>query len=353
MAHEIDTSTGRPAFVFDADEGEAWHKLGVSIPAEIANDPAKIAEAAGASYRVSKAPVRFTAPDGSDVEVPNRFALFRHDTLRTLGIFGENYHEVQPVEYFEGFRDELAKNNLRISAAGVLKGGAIVFVNARLTADSDIVINKSDRTENYICLGGGYDGKLASFGFVSSMRTVCWNTLSANLSRAQTGKKLFRVLHNVKFDGRATAAALGLCGEELRARAEVFNSLAGYRVQAAKVAAYFCDVLEIDPADVNATTKEGKPKLSALARGQLAALADAYAHGPGAQLSGTKGTMWGALNAVTFYVDHKRRTIDTAGDGKGASRFASAQFGDGARLKARALELAMARAGLSRQLQAA
>src|SRR5690606_13241199 len=52
MSHEIDESTGKPAFVFDAAEGEAWHQLGVAIPAKDSKDPAKIAALAGGNYEV-------------------------------------------------------------------------------------------------------------------------------------------------------------------------------------------------------------------------------------------------------------------------------------------------------------
>lgn len=348
MSHEIDMTTGNPAFAFNLKDGGAWHGLGTAIPESEAMDPVAIARRAGASYGVYKAPVTFRDATGSTRAVPNREAIVRDDTHEPLEVLsGNKYKVVQPVEYFEAFRDSLAKNDLRISSAGVLKGGRIVFVNAALNVPDDDIGNAGDTVQHYICMGGGYDGTLASFGFESTLRTVCWNTLSANLSRTSKGKGLFRIPHSAPFDGKALGAALGLLGAELRVKAHVFNRLAGYKMQRDAVAEYFCKVLEVNPADVNAYDKNGKPVLSTKQRNQLNALADAFLNGPGATLPTAAGTAWGAVNAVTHYVDHLATTRDTTADGPDASRFASAQFGGGAATKSRALALAMAAAGVT------
>lgn len=362
MAHEIDETTGKPAFVFDAEEGGAWHGLGVAIPEEIAKDPRKIAELVGAAYTVKKAQVFFHAhqqhPSGkylTDIEIPNRQVLYRDDTNAPLEVLSDNrYKIVQPCEYFEAFRDSLAANNLRISSAGVLKGGRVVFVNAKFT-DGGFDVLGLDRTESYICMGGGYDGTMSSFGYLSDFRTVCWNTLSANLSHQGSNGKLFKVPHTAAFDGKILGAALGLAGKELAVRAKVFNTMAGYKMQGAAVARYFANVLDIEFDKIGKVNPDtNKPMLSTRLTNQLEALADAYVAGPGATLPTAQGTLYGALMAVTHFVDHVAGTRDSYGDGTGKSRFMSAQFGNGAVIKQKALELAMVQAGIDdNQLRAA
>jgi phage/plasmid-like protein (TIGR03299 family) len=352
MSHMIDESTGRAAFTFDATDGEAWHGLGVSIPEDKATDPRAIAELAGAGYSVYKACAEFIDTRGKRQSVPNRSVLVRDDTHEPLEVLSDNkYKIVQPVEYFEAFRDSLAVNNLRISSAGVLKGGRIVFVNAKFT-DAGFDVLGVDRVNTYVCLGGGYDGTMSSFGYLSSLRTVCWNTLSANVAQrkreggklAKAGQGFFRVPHSAAFDGKVLGSALGLAGKELMVRSGVFNTLAGYKLQREAVAKFFCDVLKIDPVE------QASGELSARTQNVLDQLATAYLTGPGADLPSANGTAWGALNAVTHYVDHLASTRDSYKDGTGAARFASAQFGTGADVKARALELAMASAGIAPEL---
>lgn len=354
MAHMIDNSTGRDAFVYNADEGRTWHGLGQAIPEEIALDPRAIAELVGATYNVRKAATMYTDSQGTWRGVPNRQVLYRDDTGAALEVLSDNrYKIVQPVEYFEAFRDSLKANNLRISSAGILKGGRIAFVNAKFT-DGGFEVLGMDRIESFICMGGGYDGTMSSFGYLSDFRTVCWNTLSANLSKQGSNGKLFKVPHTVAFDGRALGTALGLAGQELAVRAEVFNTLAGYKLQSEAAVRYFSDILELDADKLGKVDAKGKSLISTRSLNQLEALADAYLAGPGASLPSASGTLWGALNAVTHYVDHIASTRDSYEDGSDRSRFASAQFGAGAGVKRKALERAMEMAGIGEErLQAA
>lgn len=331
MSHEIYHNTlGQPSYVFNPAEGPGWHGLGIAIDPAIAKDPQKIAEACGAAYNVSKRPVYFLGANGKPMAVPNREAIVRDDTEEALEVLsGNRYNVHQPVGYFEAFRDQLAKNHLTISSAGVLQGGRTVFVNAKIEEAGFKVMG--DEMQTYVTLGGGYDGKRSSFGYLSNLRTVCWNTLSTNLGMAKNQKTLLKFPHTSPFEADLVTTALGLSGPELAIRAEVFNTLAGRKLQAEKVAQFFADVLEVE--DVS--------KASARVKAQLDALATAYISGPGADGPAASGTVWGALNAVTFYVDHLGTTRDSYKDGTAVARFNSAKFGTGADTKERALRLAM------------
>lgn len=330
---------GAPSYVFDPAEGPGWHGLGIAIDPSIANDPAKIAEACGAAYNVSKRPVSFMGANGKPIAVPNREAVVRDDTEECLEVLsGNRYNVHQPIGYFEAFRDQLAKQQLRISSAGVLQGGRTLFVNAKVTDAGFKVMG--DEMQTYVTLGGGYDGKRSSFGYVTNMRTVCWNTLSANLGQTRKGKTLLRFPHTSPFDGDIVLAALGVMGPELAIRAEVFNTLAGRKLQAQRVAQFFADVLEVKDVE----------KASGRVKAQLEALASAYVAGPGADSPAAAGTVWGALNAVTFYVDHLGASRDSYKDGTATARFASAKFGTGAATKERALQLAMQLANVDQSM---
>ena len=58
--------------------------------------------------------------------------------------------------------------------------------------------------------------------------------------------------------------------------------------------------------------------------------------GKGAELAAASGTVWGLLNACTEFVDHERRARSQD------YRLDSAWFGQGAAIKGRALEKALA-----------
>jgi hypothetical protein len=68
---------------------------------------------------------------------------------------------------------------------------------------------------------------------------------------------------------------------------------------------------------------------------------DAILESPGAELASTRGTWWGAVNGVTYAVDHQMgRTAD--------SRLTSAWFGQRAAVKQQAVELAVQYANAAR-----
>ena len=81
----------------------------------------------------------------------------------------------------------------------------------------------------------------------------------------------------------------------------------------------------IDPRDLE----------SAQARNKHDALMTGYVHGPGSNLSSAKGTLWGALNSVTYLQDHAAKAKSTD------SRIASAWFGEGRRIKQKAFDIAL------------
>jgi len=84
---------------------------------------------------------------------------------------------------------------------------------------------------------------------------------------------------------------------------------------------YFADVLDEPMPVEDATPSKAMQQLHALYSGA----------GMGSMLTGTRGTAWGLVNAVTEYVDHHRRARSSD------YRLDSAWFGQGATLKQRAI----------------
>jgi len=71
-------------------------------------------------------------------------------------------------------------------------------------------------------------------------------------------------------------------------------------------------------------------------REKVDTLVQLYKTGPGADLTSSKGTIWGLLNAVTRYVDHE------AGERNPGGRLNSAWFGTGQEQKRKAEQAALA-----------
>ena len=78
-------------------------------------------------------------------------------------------------------------------------------------------------------------------------------------------------------------------------------------------------------------------------RRRLDGLLARFEDGPGAEVTGVRGTMWAAYNAVTHYIDHGRTRYRA--DSRSERRMDSLLFGEGHRTRVMALDKALVFAG--------
>lgn len=337
MSHLIETAA------FSAAEGAGWTGLGKEIPAEIANDPAKLAEFVGATYKVVMRPLTYDW-QGKPVNALNRVARVRDDTGELLEVTSLNrYHtdNRQPIDIFESFRDELNKEALEISHAAVLDGGRKIAVCARLKG-MDITLGGNDTTLSYVTGSTGYDAKTGTNYFRTGIRTVCNNTLQYGLSDAQKAGRLVTISASQRFETGALRDLLTDAMDAVTKEAGFYQRLADVKLSDEQARTYFAEILGIDLALLNARNADGRPVISTRSQNQLAALVQAYKKGPGSHLATANDTLYGALNALTYIIDNESQIRDTHKDGNRVARMTSATFGTGAQAKARAVRLANA-----------
>lgn len=99
---------------------------------------------------------------------------------------------------------------------------------------------------------------------------------------------------------------------------EQVRKMTAYRIQAEQAAAFFESFL---------AQKNGKP-LSRTAERERQTITALFRSAPGQELATAKGTLWGAVNAVTYYTDHVRSGAE--------ERLDAAWFGAGCTLKEKA-----------------
>lgn len=329
MSHEIETA------VFSAAEGAGWTGLGQVIPESAARDPAKIAELCSATYTVSK--VGLVTESGNSV--PRHQAIVRDDTGDVLSVVSTSRYKVdgrQPIDIFEAFRDELAKENMVISHAAVLKRGATLAVCAHVPG-RDMIVGNGDPVKTYVTLSTGYDGQHGTKATVGGTRVVCNNTLNYSLAEAEKTGKYKTIKASTAIEKGSLADMLANIDGIVSDQQRLYDRLANAKLSDADISRLFADVLAINIEDLNRVDSEGKPVVSTRSRNMLSDLLASYKNAPGADIA--RGTAWGALNAVTHYATHIKTVRDTASEGNGAARTFSNMYGDSARIKAEALAL--------------
>ena len=248
----------------------------------------------------------------------DRFVLMRSDTEEALSVVSGDYHMVQPKEVLEFYRDLVETCGYSLETAGALNGGRKVWALANTGMDESIGDNGQDQHAAYLLLATSCDKTLATTVAFTSIRVVCQNTLSFAANDVRSNKRLhLKVPHTLRFNATEVKEQLGLMDiawsgfiQQVR---KWPSSILGEQISAQ----FFEDILrQSDSKPLSPKAEREKQTLTAL-----------YKTAPGQYLATAQGTVWGAVNAVTYYADHAR---------SGADRLDSAWFGAGAVLKEKA-----------------
>ena len=183
----------------------------------------------------------------------------------------------------------------------------------------------ADLVREHLNFGSSYDGSLATTEWYSQTRIVCNNTLRIALSEGNFKVKTY---HRQAYDKAKSDAALFTA--EFAAQMKLADEMARCEVSPVQVQDFLSNVYCGKTVAAMNEDEETRKQVERMLRRVLPSLNDA----PGAQLATAKGTLWGAVNAVTYDIDHigTQHTDD--------ARAVSAMFGKGADIKARAWSLA-------------
>jgi phage/plasmid-like protein (TIGR03299 family) len=306
MAHMVETM---------AYAGEVpWHGIGVRVPADL--HPTQMLEKAGLDWTVRKVPA-YAEVAGERVAV-GRSALVRNSDDSILDVVSDDWNVLQNHEAFEFFHDFVANGDMEMHTAGSLRDGQLVWALAKVNDGFELF--KGDQVDSYLLFSNPHRYGWSIDVRFTPIRVVCNNTLTLSLNTSS--KNFVKVSHRRQFDGDMVKETLGVAKEKLVMYREMAEFLGGRRYTGPKLVEYFKKVFPV------AGGPEKKKEMSISASKAL----DVVHTQPGANFA--EGSWWSAFNAVTYMVDHKLgRSQD--------NRMTSAWFGNGKKVKADALELAV------------
>jgi phage/plasmid-like protein (TIGR03299 family) len=251
--------------------------------------------------------------------------LYRSDTHAPLSVVSQRYQEVQPKQILEFYRDLTEQSGFELETAGVLKGGKKFWALAR--TGQATALKGADEVRGYLLLATSCDGTLATTATPTTVRVVCNNTLQMATGDS---KGAVKVPHSTQFDAAAVKNALGLGLSSWDSFMRSLKDLSQRPVSRTEADAYFRTVLGEPLAD------ESNPSALEPSRTLQQVLSLYQGTGLGSTLSSSRNTAWGLVNAMTEFVDHRRRARNQD------YRLDSAWFGQGAQLKQQAMTQALA-----------
>lgn len=315
MSHEIDESTGVPAIAFVGET--PWHGLGQQLQPGASIQ--EWTEAAGLNWQVERSPVEFHTAD-TVLFMENRHVLYRNDTKAPLSVVSDSYKVVQPAQILDFFNEVTSKTSAQLETAGSLFSGRVIWALARMGEDMPI---KDDSVAPYIMLSTSYDLSTPTIAKFVATRVVCNNTIQLAMNEA--GKRQIRIPHSTDFSADAVRAGLEIS----------FDAFDLFKQQALKLANKSFALSDMDKFLVTLLQPtEGEIDGDQIRKSKAyTSILNLF---NGAQMGGnqdaSKATAWGALNAVTEFIDHAKGKNQSA-------RLMDAWFSTAGKFKERALEM--------------
>jgi phage/plasmid-like protein (TIGR03299 family) len=176
------------------------------------------------AWHAQSLPMHITAPDGSTHEVPNRQAIVRDDTWQVLGVPSKAYVPHQYDEWLLKQVANLLDDDLAIGSAGLLKGGAVAWVQVEMP-QSWAVAGVEFRP--HLLATTSLNGEIATLYKRICTIVVCDNTRAKALN--ETGQE-FRVKHTSQSlmrlaDARDALSIVHTIGDDFAAEIERLLSI--------------------------------------------------------------------------------------------------------------------------------
>jgi phage/plasmid-like protein (TIGR03299 family) len=308
-----------------------WHGLGFKVDSNATG--IEMLKTAGLDWKVQRRHIAMRDNEGKVMltePLNNYRAIVRSDNDVVFQISTDSYNLVQNSEVIDVFREYCELGHASMETVGGLKNGAIVWALAKLNGGTKKTIQGVDELRGYLLFTTSHDGSVRTIGKATQVRVVCWNTLSAALK----GGQAFAMKHSKKWTDATKEQAksqIGIAAEQIMQVNDAAEKLANVRIDHDDWLDFMGKLMGSDSV-IDPKTAE----LTKLAED----IKQATISSPGSDLVTAKGTLWGAVNGVTYFTDHMRgRTQDT--------RLTSAWFGDSDLLKRSAMNVALEMAGLT------
>lgn len=241
-------------------------------------------------------------------------------------------------ETFRFYKAYFDAGNAEIETIGSLDGARIIWALARL--NQNFILPGDDELKGYILLASRHEDREKIEIQFLTLRSACNSMLKISSAARPTVKNSFRRVFKptlpflsesaLEFDEDMIQKTKETHEKGRAAISEFFNNaqrLADKKVNAKIAADYMLEVFASD------SFKDESEEVKQKAKIHTQSALDAFGTAPGQNLESTQMTAWGMLTAVTYTADGIGKTPD--------SRLRQSWFGPNAKIKKRALELAL------------
>ncbi len=290
---------------------------------------------AGLDWTVAIDKIRMAKKTGGKV-IPGHFATYRTDTGDPLGIVKTRYTPVQNKDAFSWLENVIGQDGACITSAGALHGGRYTWVCIDL-GGFDVL--PDDSVRKHMLVLNSHDGSSNLLVQLIPHRIVCQNILNFSFgSRDGAGSEPFKVRHTdtamVKMSEIQRVISIAHHNfDEVQEAFKLFRETPVTEEQNQNLIYASLGVTEDDLEEFSKGEYKKQPQWVNHAELINQVIAD----GPGADIPGVRGTVWGTFNGINSYYDHVRIVRGAGANPDNAIE--SKLMGHAAKMKTRAFEV--------------
>lgn len=317
MAHQLRSND----HMVSGNNVRPWHGLGTVVEGLLTAK--ETLEQAKLDWEVIKHPISLT---GADQIIPDNFATIRTDDRSVLGIVGNGYTILQNRDAFNFFDSIAERGDAVYETAGSLFGGRKIFITAKIPGLIRVGSGE-DISEKYVLLTNSHDGTGAVTAKLITTRVVCNNTLTAALNeRGRAASIRHSQLMHDKL--KIASEMLGIANKRFQDMEETFNAFARHQMTELEIKQFLTRCFDLSKQDESKDDNKDKRA--------IIQILELHESGMGADM--TRGTLWGAFNALTEWTNHHRTYKERAnGNARQDNKLNSLFFGQSANLADRAM----------------
>ncbi|MBN8856186.1 MAG: alpha/beta hydrolase [Sphingobacteriales bacterium 50-39] len=302
MSHNINFNELTGKFSFYSVKEKAW--WGGGHIADTYESSREVLVKSQLDYPVIKEPITYTFPSGKVERSDTDFYTFRGDTEQILGTgLKADYTVLQNEDAFRFF-DEIAKGEgILYETAGALGKGERIFITAKLP--KYIKVGNNDLIEQYLFLTLSHDGKSSITVAFTPIRIVCNNTLNIALANCSNVVKI-RHTPNLQEQLKEAHKVMGMVNTLAPVFEQTYSHWAKVKITDKQLHKLVQQAMAPDKETLLHLQQGEESLTSGKYRNMVYGILGYNAYSDTQQLDTTKGTVFGAFNAVTGYFQNVR-----------------------------------------------
>ena len=243
--------------------------------------------------------------------IPDYVAVVNADTNQYLGTVGKGWEPVQPQVIYELAEQLIDATNGHINGVINMHGGSVIGLSFTLAERQYVA---GDLTELNFLMLTSFNGMHGIAGHATTNRLVC-------LNQCNTSNKVYNLKHTKNVANRLDVVRniLKYYNNEISMFDDKMTKLVNKKMHDVEAVEWFKSLFP----------KPKSPKSELILDNQTSVFINCLMEGKGRDISGVRGTSYGAFQALTEYINHYRTVRVHNGREEEEVKFQSLHFGTG------------------------